>query len=83
MDNAFMLDGATIFGASGGSLLGGGEAGREIVIGEEKALDMIAKATGNQELLTRVNYLIRLLEYYLPKRTTNSREIDRMLGALL
>ena len=83
MDDAFLLNGATIFGTSGGNLLGGGEAGREIVIGEEKALDMIAKASGNQELLTRVNYLIRLLEYYLPKRTTNSREIDRMLGALL
>lgn len=84
MDDAFVLDGATIFGSAGGKLLGGGEAGREIVIGEEKALDLISKASGNQELLTRVNYLIRLLEYYLPKRTSpTSKELDRMLGALL
>lgn len=84
MDNPFVIDGAQIFGATNGSLLGGGEAGREIVVGEQKALDLISKASGNQELLTRVNYLIRLLEYYLPKRTSlTSKELDRMLGALL
>ena len=84
MDNPFILDGAQIFGAANGSFLGGGEAGREIVVGEQKALDLISKASGNQELLTRVNYLIRLLEYYLPKRTSpTSKELDRMLGALL
>ena len=80
----YALDKATIFGAMGGNLLGGGEAGREIVVGEQKALDLISKASGNQELLTRVNYLIKLLEYYLPKRIgPNSKELDRMLGALL
>ena len=84
MDNAYLLDGATIFGAMGGNLLGGGEAGREIIIGEQKALDMISKASGNHELVALIKYLIKLLEYYLPKRTgPNSRELDRMLGALL
>lgn len=84
MDDAIMLDRATIFGAANGKLLGGGEAGREIVVGEEKALDMISKASGNQKLITLIKYLIRLLEYYLPKRTgPSSRELDRMLGAML
>ena len=84
MDNAYVLDGATVFGAMNGKLLGGGEAGREIIIGEQKALDMISKASGNQELIALIKYLIRLLEYYLPKRGgMNSKELDRMLGALL
>ena len=84
MDNAFLLNGATIFGAAGGNLLGGGEAGREIVIGEQKALEMISKASGNKEMLDKIDRLISLLEYYLPKRTgMNSKELDRMLGALI
>lgn len=80
----YMLDGATIFGAMGGKALGGGEAGREILVGEQKAIDLISKASGNKELIALIKYLIRLLEYYLPKRTgPNSKELDRMLGALL
>lgn len=35
MNTLILLDGATIFGISGKSLLGGGEAGREIVMSEE------------------------------------------------
>ena len=84
MKNAYVLDGATVFGAMNGKLLGGGEAGREIVVGEQKALDLISKASGNQELIALIKYLIKLLEYYLPKRGgVNSKELDRMLGALL
>lgn len=84
MDDAYLLDGATFFGSANGKLLGGGEAGREIIIGEQKALDMISEASGAKELLGRMNYLIKLLEYYLPKRSyPNGKEIDRMLGALL
>lgn len=33
MDNAYVLDGAQIFGAMNGSLLGGGEAGKEVILG--------------------------------------------------
>lgn len=84
MRNGILLDGATIFGARNGKLLGGGETGREVVIGEQKALNLISKAAGNEKLTERVNYLIRLLEYYLPKRTTlTGREMDRILGAML
>lgn len=49
MRDPFLLDGASIFGASGNKLLGGGEAGREIVIGESKAIDLIRKASGDRE----------------------------------
>lgn len=84
MNDAYLLDGATFFGSANGKLLGGGEAGREIIIGEQKALDMISSASGAEELLGRINYLIQLLEYYLPKRSfPNNKQIDRMLGELI
>lgn len=84
MNDAYLLDGATFFGSANGKLLGGGEAGREIIIGEQKALDMISSASGAEEMLARINYLIKLLEYYLPKRSfPNNKQIDRMLGELI
>lgn len=49
MDNAYMLNGATIFGSMGGKLLGGGETGKEILIGESRAIDLIRKASGDRE----------------------------------
>lgn len=49
MNDAYMLDGASVFGMLNGKLLGGGEAGREIVIGESKAIDLIRKASGDKE----------------------------------
>ena len=44
MDEAAVLDGATIFGAANGQLLGGGEAGREVVSGEEHLIGLINQA---------------------------------------
>ena len=41
MDNAMLLSGPTIFGAAGGKLLGGGEAGTEVVAGADKLMAMI------------------------------------------
>lgn len=35
------------------------------------------------DLLNRVNYLIGVLEYYLPKNGMNDREINRVLGAMM
>lgn len=46
MEQPYLLDGATIFGASGGQLLGGGEAGSEIVIGTNKLMSMMQEAVG-------------------------------------
>lgn len=47
MENAMLLNGATIFGAMGGKLLGGGEAGQEVVAGANTLMNMIEKAVKN------------------------------------
>ncbi|MCC8064448.1 MAG: hypothetical protein LIO78_08275 [Clostridiales bacterium] len=44
MDNPMLLNGATIFGAAGGNLLGGGEAGQEVVSGASTLMSMIQAA---------------------------------------
>lgn len=36
MDQAYLLNGATIFGMNGGSLMGGGESGKEVILGLDK-----------------------------------------------
>ena len=46
MSKPFLLDGATIFGAMGGKLLGGGESGAEMVVGVNKLMQMISQASG-------------------------------------
>ena len=49
MENGMVLDGATIFGMNkNGQLMGGGEKGREIIIGEKNLMDAIRNASGNQ-----------------------------------
>lgn len=63
MDNAMILNDATIFGASGGHLLGGGEAGNEVVAGEAHLMDMIreASAEGSNDVLEAIlSELIKL-----------------------
>lgn len=47
MKNGMLLDGATIFGASNGQLLGGGEAGKEWIVGQNSLMSMIQSAVGN------------------------------------
>ncbi len=44
MNQAVLLNGATIFGAMGGSLMGGGEAGKEVILG----LDKLKEYAGNR-----------------------------------
>lgn len=44
MDNAMLLNDATIFGAAGGNLLGAGEAGPEVVSGADTLMKMINKS---------------------------------------
>lgn len=58
MDTAFVLTNPSIFGASGGSLLGGGEAGREVVAGEDHLVelfhDSVASASMDPASLQKV-----------------------------
>lgn len=47
-DNAYLLNGATIFGAMNGRLLGGGEGkGSELVVGTNKLAEIIRSVAGN------------------------------------
>ena len=48
MNNALVLDTPTIFGMSGGLLLGAGEAGREVVAGEQHLMGMIREAVNEE-----------------------------------
>ena len=47
MNDAYILNNPTIFGAAGGKLLGGGEAGSEAVVGTNKLMDMITAAVSS------------------------------------
>ena len=51
MSQAYQLDGATIFGAMNGHLLGGGESGSEMIIGQNKLMQMIAQAKGGETVI--------------------------------
>lgn len=55
MNDAYMLNGATIFGARGNTLLGGGESGSEMIIGTNKLMDMIAQAKGETVITNTFN----------------------------
>lgn len=46
MNEPYILDDATIFGAANGKLLGGGEAGSELVVGTNKLMSMMRDAVG-------------------------------------
>lgn len=59
MNNAMILNGATIFGAQGGKLLGGGEAGSEVVSGADTLMNMIQSAVRN----VMVSFMLRLSAY--------------------
>lgn len=50
-NDAYLLNSPTIFGASGGNLLGGGEGnGSEAVVGTDKLMSMMADVVGNQNI---------------------------------
>lgn len=90
MNNLLALDGATIFGAMSGKFLGGGEAGRELVVGEKYALNMIRKASNNENVEVLLVQLIGLLERWLPYKTVAyinrndiSQTVNRELGKMM
>lgn len=84
MNSAYMLNGATIFGASGGHLLGGGEAGSEMIIGTNKLMQMIGQAKGgntynNQFVINGVDRdpqeLAQEISYYLNMQLQRTSEV--------
>lgn len=54
MKNGMILNSPTIFGAMGGQLLGGGEAGSETIVGTNNLMSMIQAAVGNAPTINMV-----------------------------
>lgn len=50
MENAYLLNGATIFGKMGNQFLGGGESGSEMVVGTDTLMNAISGAMGSQNV---------------------------------
>ncbi len=46
MNEPYFLDSATIFGAAGNKLLGGGESGSEVIVGTDRLMSMMKQAIG-------------------------------------
>lgn len=71
MGNAMILDKPTIFGysAEAGKLLGGGEAGSEVVAGSQTLMNMIQAAVAEQNagLTYYLQKLIQILANYFPQ----------------
>ena len=69
MDNAMILNGATIFGAAGNTLLGGGEAGPEVVSGADTLMNMIQKASsyGQERMVALMGEMLDLMADYFPE----------------
>ena len=80
MDSAIMLTKPTIFGMQNGNLLGGGEAGAEMVVGRDHLLNMIRTATGNTNTVS-VNVVVNgnVDDYEALANTIADRINDRVL----
>lgn len=75
MDNPMILTKPTVFGydASTGSLMGGGEAGNEVVAGQNTLMHMIqgAVAGQNEPMLYYMQKLVEILATYFPQILTS------------
>lgn len=82
MNKPMLLNGATIFGSDGKHLLGGGEAGPEVIMGLDALRDMAASP--NNELASVMNSVIAILNEYLPQLANMSVLLDsgEMVGAM-
>ncbi len=58
MQSGMILNGATIFGAANGRLLGGGEAGAEAIVGVNSLMSMIKSAVGDTVNYGGVNVVV-------------------------
>lgn len=62
MDDPRILKGASIFGYSNGKLLGGGEAGEEVVSGKDTLLNLIRQAVESVQSVQIANYRAAMQE---------------------
>ena len=79
MNDPYVLDNATIFGKAGGSFLGGGEAGREIVYSHDRLLSDIANASG-AAILSRID---QKLDQIAAKSTDIYLDKNTLVGGLI
>lgn len=74
MNNAMLLDKPTIFGMNpNGDLMGGGEAGQEVVAGSSTLMSMIRNAVQgeNANIINYFDKLISMLTQYFPEILNN------------
>ena len=74
MDNAMLLNSPTIFGMNpAGQLMGGGEAGQEVVAGSGTLMSMIQGAVRNENsgISGRLEKLISILQDFFPEVIAN------------
>lgn len=87
MDQAYMLNGASIFGSMNGKLLGGGEKGSEMVVGTNYLMDTIQKATAQNDALmvnafdVMTSRIIDIMSEYFPQFANTQMVMDT--GALV
>lgn len=81
MNDAILLNGATIFGAMGGSLMGGGEAGKEVIIGLDKLKEYAGNKTINISMTVNaapgqnVNELARAVSQRIQSEIMNKKAV--------
>lgn len=79
MERGIRLDGATIFGANGNKMLGGGEAGPEWVVGENSLMGMIRSAVNGTGYTAGNTVTIGETNIYINGAGANAEEIaDRV-----
>ena len=74
MHKPMLLNGATIFGVKGGKLLGGGEAGPEVIMGLDAFQNMTTGVNG--ELLSVMNRVLAIMDSYFPRFLDTSIVLD-------
>lgn len=87
MKGGMILDGATIFGMMDGNLLGGGEAGREVIIGEDSLIRTFQRSVSDRDALlaaqnAQIIELLREQNERPAKIYLNSRELTRGLKGM-
>ena len=77
-----LLNGATIFGRSGNTLLGGGEAGPEVIMGLDTLRDMAAGS--NRDVASAMSQMMMLMQEYFPQFAAASVMLDsgELVGAM-
>ncbi len=83
MSGGMILKDATIFGQSGGTLLGGGEAGDEAVVGVSSLRSMIQDAVSSATLSISGDQLLINIEEMSVRSDDDIRKISQQLNTLL